>query len=614
MNTVVHASTAVFSVTGEAGSLHAAVAPRHAEPGATPVWGLTIRAPTDTRLAAGTYTVDPNEFEMGMDDPHGAWLDLAPWSSDVGSGSCKLSAGRFVVREYGLDPDGHVQSASISFTESCVDYWDVTWTLHGEFRFNAESGFAWPTYRRPLGPTQSTVGKPADPETIDITSSGTEALTFGKATVTNGASSRFDILSDRCSGSTVAPGDSCAIVVGGTPLQPGDVSQLLELPDNTLFGMVRIALGAYGEWPESAVKWDRSHEIELPARSANESVARSGSIRSGYFHLIYTNGGLRIPGVYHRRSATGSTWSAPVRTNPAAQPGGRGVVAAAGSALYVAWISPDPTRTADDEPTILYVRANAHAGAAGSWGSSKRLTPLDGKVTSASIAASGDSVFVAYTYASSRRATSGAIRVAVSGDMGRTWRTSTLGATGHWWGDAPAIFDGRASVSAAGSLVVVGWGVFRETQASIVARLSTNTGASWQPQVAISSGKDSWTSPRTAATPDQAVVVSSASMRVELRSWTTGGWGPVQTPGDVGTIYAIAASGSSRIGLAAWLGHWWESNDRGATWLDSWSLPSGDIASAMWPTPTVRYVFESEHESANAGPPSAAIVTGRGRP
>ena len=96
---------------------------------------------------------------------------------------------------------------------------------------------------------------------------------------------------------------------------------------------------------------------------------------------------------------------------------------AAGSNVYAAWVSQTKWIGYDPKaPRVLYVRANTNHGSTTAWRTAVRVSSATGRVDYPAIAASGNSVYVAYTDADT-----GNVRLATSRDRGATWTYRTLG-------------------------------------------------------------------------------------------------------------------------------------------------------------------------------------------
>jgi hypothetical protein len=598
--------SSAFAIAGDSDHLIAMVTPPPVEPGPEAEdigpWMLQFRAPRGEPLVPGAY-----EDAEANDQTAGPLLQVRSTSLDYGG-----VKGRFVVHDYTRSEAGVVTSASVSFAQT---FWsemgDELGTVYGELRVNASDGFPWHSSPGHVEFGDTIVGRAAS-ATVSIASTGTEPLRLHNVQLRsqdydpNGdviVYSGIEIVSDACSGRTVAPGDECTVILRGTPPRPGWILGRLDVSDNTAEGMASIGLSAQGVWPTSAVVWDAGRRVPLP-RHAIPSLASSGTGSSGMLQLAYsTDPASGTPTVFAVRSSTGTTWSSPVRLSPAGQAARDATVAASGTTVYVAWLRPAGP---DAATSALFLRANLHDGS-GAWQPSRRLTALAGKVDRPAIAAAGTSVYVAST-----DLLGGSVNLAISADRGVTWRTTRiarLGATGA---------SASPSVAAAGRLVVVAWAT---PDGAVKARLSTDLGRSWANVATLATADGS--RPAVAATLDRAVVAWGSY----VRSWRSGAWGPVQRAiaGRIERLDGIVINGSAGMAIA----HsdyrdasWSESRDQGATWIGPSSYAPADgareylVNSITWPAPTVRYALVTFTESCCGDDAGwfVALHSGRGSP
>jgi hypothetical protein len=89
-----------------------------------------------------------------------------------------------------------------------------------------------------------TVGSPSAAQTITVTSTGTDDLTFGGSavTITGADSAMFSDDTDTCSGQTVTPSNTCTIEVTFTPTSTGAKSATLSIASNDPASPTTIAL------------------------------------------------------------------------------------------------------------------------------------------------------------------------------------------------------------------------------------------------------------------------------------------------------------------------------------------------------------------------------------
>ncbi len=180
-------------------------------------------------------------------------------------------------------------------------------------------------------------------------------------------------------------------------------------------------------------------------------------------------------GVFARTSSDrGATWSDPVRVSQPKRQADRAALAVSGGALYAVWVTQTSYDSYDpSKPRTLYFRANTGGG----WGKTIALTKTKGRVDSPSIAASGKHIYVSWVDANT-----GQVRVARSGNGGKSFVKSVVGKTTS---NAPngEGMAGSSSVGATDNVVGVVW--IASGSGAIKARVSTNFGKKWHDAVSI---------------------------------------------------------------------------------------------------------------------------------
>jgi hypothetical protein len=177
-------------------------------------------------------------------------------------------------------------------------------------------------------------------------------------------------------------------------------------------------------------------------------------------------------GVFWQRSpiASPANWSAPVRVSPGDDHAVRPSVAAAGTHVYVAWVTQRSyLKYRPKAPRRVWIRVGGQQG--GSWSAPVPLTGPKTRVDYPVVAASGNDVWVVWTDGDT-----GAIRMADSHDAGDTWATTTIGATTSGRGSAEG-FAGYPAIGASGSNVVAAW--FSTPAGRQVALTSSTGGSDW---------------------------------------------------------------------------------------------------------------------------------------
>src|SRR4051794_11899541 len=98
----------------------------------------------------------------------------------------------------------------------------------------------------PLTFPKLAVGTASDVKTSTLTNSGNVALVAGAVTVAGGAAKDYEVVSNTCADSTVAPGETCTIDVRFTPSANGARAATLTVADNTAVGTTIATLAGSG--------------------------------------------------------------------------------------------------------------------------------------------------------------------------------------------------------------------------------------------------------------------------------------------------------------------------------------------------------------------------------
>lgn len=457
-------------------------------------------------------------------------------------------------------------------------------------------------------------GKQSDATAVVVTNLGIGEATVSGVTIAGRNATDYAVTSDSCTGAPVPPVVSCAVAVAFRPLGMGSREASLTINGPAPVGTWLIPLSGTGFMNPSNVAWGTTYRAG-PAYTWNGGNALGRTVQSGSqrLHLAYATSriGSRwakdtgpYMGVYYVRSTSGSTWSTPKRLNSSTQHAERPGLAAAGSRVYVTWVSQTKiVRYSPTAPRVLYVRVNTSHGASTSWRSPVRLTSTSGRVDYPTIAASGYDVHVAWT-----DAVTGSVKVATSRDRGATWKKVSLGTT--------SLYDksgkvGLPAVAVSGSTVAVTW--LADRYGTIKARISTNRGVSWGSAVTV--GSQSAGSVSVAVRGSRIAVAWATASDVVVRQRVGGTWGePVGAGGLASTpegpfLYgpAVALQDPQRVAVAWAEGHeadpdrsnlrWAESSDGGASWFATQTIAAAatsrwrnDYPSILWPTASTRYV------------------------
>lgn len=194
--------------------------------------GVSALPPSGERFVAGrTYPVAA----------YGTAGAVAVGLSANGRG-CNETSGTITVHEVTQDLSG-ITAVAVDVTGSCGA---------ASVRSGATTG--WTGLQVPEAEHLGTAylgGVSAD-ASVPVTVRGTEPVTFGAASLaedsdrTPSLPSAFEVRSDGCAGRTVAPGESCAVVVRARGEALGTIHAQLVVPDGTPVGRTRVGLSAFG--------------------------------------------------------------------------------------------------------------------------------------------------------------------------------------------------------------------------------------------------------------------------------------------------------------------------------------------------------------------------------
>ena len=458
------------------------------------------------------------------------------------------------------------------------------------------------------------VSLPAAGLPVTITNTGSASVTLSLVELVGGGPAGMSITSQGCALAALAPRASCVIALRFAPLQTGQANAELRVHSDATASLLTVPLVGLGIPPPSGIAWGTLHKAG-PAYTWNSGNGLARTVRSGAqkLHVAYAtdrigsswarNSGPRM-GIYYVRSSSGTTWTTPKRLNPSTQHAARLGVAAAGSRVYVTWVS--QTRVTSFRPTaprVLYVRVNTSHGKSTAWRSTVRLTSKTGRVDFPSIAASGTDVYITYT-----DSVTGAIRVATSHDRGVTWSKKTIGST------TASSSEGRIgypSVSVSGVNAVVAWNA--DAAGTVAVRRSSDRGATWSTATTVTG--DSLGSVTTAALGSRVAVTWTTGPEIHVREALAGTWGPDRLVGGIGPdgrfAYSptVALQGTTRLAVA-WTEkiqgdngearlNWTESANDGALWYQTqtlgststYSRRSNDWPSVVWASGSTRQVL-----------------------
>ena len=292
-----------------------------------------------------------------------------------------------------------------------------------------------------------------------------------------------------------------------------------------------LAAVAFGQWqPEQQLT--NAGVTSYTSDNNGWSVATTGDV----VHAVWTRWSPGSSGVYHRRSTDGGVdWSAEVLLSGATGDSIQGIsLAVAGDAVHVFWSdyaggagiyyarsvdggatwgsgailtapspysgTPSAAVVADtvhlvwqdyrDGDAEVYYKRSVNGGA--TWGVDTRLTSAAGWSAAPSVAATGDTVHVAWE---DDRAGNQEIYYKRSTDNGATWSGDTRLTNAAGWSCPP-------SVAATGAAVHVVWRDDRDGNAEVYYKRSADYGATWGGDTRLTNDGGMSTSPSVAATGD----------------------------------------------------------------------------------------------------------------
>ena len=375
---------------------------------------------------------------------------------------------------------------------------------------------------------------------------------------------RWSAVSSTCMDGPIAPQGSCVIGLSFFASVTAHYSvdeALLLVADGSAEGAVGTLTAHIAPRP-SQETWLAPNSVRGSGTNSAPGIDRTTTPSAEYLHAVFT--GDTVNGVpvgdhgpyrlvsYTRTQTDGETWSAPVRLNAATHHGTDPTVAAAGSTLYAAWTRVTDADLGTGGPRILYLRVNRSHGS-GSWEQAVRLTSKGGRAMNPRVAAGGPNVYVAYTDGNT-----GDVRVAISNDRGRSWRTKTLGLTTR---GADGSHDAGVSVAADASGVLVSW--VASGSGTVKSRGSLLAGARWTPTRSAGTGADAGTATSATIVDGHGGIgwVDGDTLRwswtygarlITAEHWTTGELLVDYLPGNYRRFESVAVNmrSKTRIGMA----------------------------------------------------------------
>lgn len=194
---------------------------------------VMIFAPTGTALTTGTFQASRN----GGASKYTLGVGFGAWPCDYGSGSVTIVS---LTRNAG----GTLTSLAAHYAAS--DCGGQGLGYHGEVRWNSAVGFV--EARQTPGELAfgySGMGLDTAPRSVTFTSTGSDPITFGAATI-KGQTDTFAVVSNGCLNVTLAYGQTCSVSVLAHPQRLGWATATLQVADNSAAGARTVLLTAGG--------------------------------------------------------------------------------------------------------------------------------------------------------------------------------------------------------------------------------------------------------------------------------------------------------------------------------------------------------------------------------
>jgi hypothetical protein len=338
-----------------------------------------------------------------------------------------------------------------------------------------------------------------------------------------------------------------------------------------------------------------------PGAGAALSTTRSSTTR--YLHATWRKGAGQVQ--FARSTNGGSTWTSPLTiANPEFMLG-EPRIASVSNDVWIAWV-----RRYEDPDTGSYgyavlVRHNGSHGSASGWGTTRRLTAMDGNVRGANIAVTDGGASIYVTYSDLR---SDETRLKYSHNGGSSWSTVILGE--GFDEDFEGVPTTLPVVGASGRNVVAAW-VAPGNVAT--ARVSTDRGLHWSAPTVVGDGLST-----AAANGSRLAVGGTGEIGPWIRVWNAGTWGVVREIPEItlGGNNASAVELDIRVNTNGRIGAVYSAQvdvdeETADTWEEiTWFTSSNDGAS--WSGPTRVSRAGSETEAFNAEKPTAVwLESGR---
>ncbi|SCE71477.1 hypothetical protein GA0074695_0521 [Micromonospora viridifaciens] len=204
--------------------------------------------------------------------------------------------GSLTVREVAYDDAGAATAFAAAYEFHCSSN---AGAVTGELRWNSSLDYvgvtAFPVPVLDFG--RVAIGGTMDTRAVILTVKGTAPSTFDAAGISGANRSSFEVVTNECSGKTIAPGGSCRFLVRPKALRWGDYTANLEVADNSSYGKRVVpmkftaydtVIGMYYPLPPQRLLDTRTGQGPLGANSATELqvTGRGGVPASGVGSVV----------------------------------------------------------------------------------------------------------------------------------------------------------------------------------------------------------------------------------------------------------------------------------------------------------------------------------------
>jgi hypothetical protein len=329
-------------------------------------WHLVFAPPSGSTITIGTTY---QTLRFGPD----AVMDVG------GDGrGCNYQSGFMTVKELTLAP-GTTRPTTLAATFSVGCESDVQ-AFFGEIRLNSSMSVAATTISsRSINFGDQPIGTPATEATVTVTAVGPADSVFGAARILD--STMFTVTTDTCSNSTLAQGATCTIGVRAKATAVGEQIGWLELPVNSLSGIVFAGLRVNGVRNNVGTYYPLAPSRILDTRVGNGASGAVGP--GGSIHLQVTGrGGVPTSGVSAvvlNVTVTGPTTSGHITVWPT----GAGMPTASSLNFVAGWTGANSVTTAvgtNGRVDLFNSAGNTHliADVVGYYTPDNSLVPIQG--------------------------------------------------------------------------------------------------------------------------------------------------------------------------------------------------------------------------------------------